>query len=90
MERLRKSFRRKKQKEIAEDDVEEEIEKDEFEKKSVLNAEEPGDTEEEADAESVHRFWVVVGSFLLIIKFVARFYSTSLRAAVGFLFTILF
>ena len=49
MERLRKSFRRKKQKEIAEDDVEEEIEKDEFEKKSVLNAEEPGDTEEEAD-----------------------------------------
>lgn len=49
MERLRKSFRRKKQKEIAEDDAEEEIEKDEFEKKSVLNAEEPGDTEEEAD-----------------------------------------
>ena len=49
MERLRKSFRRKKQKEIAEDDVDEEIEKDEFEKKSVLNQEEPGDTEEEAD-----------------------------------------
>ena len=48
MERLRKSFRRKKQKEIADDEAEEETERDELETKSVLT-EEPGDTEEETD-----------------------------------------
>ena len=48
MERLRKSFRRKKQKEIADDEADEETERDELETKSVLT-EEPGDTEEETD-----------------------------------------
>ena len=48
MERLRKSFRRKKQKEIADDEAEEETERDELETKSVLT-EELGDTEEETD-----------------------------------------
>ena len=47
MERLRKSFRRKKQKQMEEDEVEDEMERDELESKSVFVDDPVDDTEEE-------------------------------------------